>query len=245
MDFIETLTQRHSIRSFSERPVPQEVLNALLNQALKSPSWSNTQPYCVAIAQGELRNQLAQELTEKFNRVSKWQAANPLKKLWSLLTNNPLPDGDFKPIIHYPKDLQPRRQATGVGLYQPLGIARDDHQARQEQMAKNFCFFDAPVVLFIFMHKGLGVYSALDSGIFLQSLMLAATNAGLGTCAQGALAAWRSPIEKYFSIPSQYQLLTGLSLGYPSQDPVNQFQPERRQVAEISLPATQQLSADE
>jgi nitroreductase len=236
MDFVDVLESRRSIRAFSDQPVSREQVDALLARALESPSWSNTQPYKVAVAMGADLEGLREELSTRFARATALQKASLPAKLAGALKGGVMPDGDFKPIIHYPQDLQPRRVATGIGLYQTLGIGREDRAARDAQMARNFRFFDAPAALFLFVHEGLGVYSALDAGIFMQSLMLAATNEGLGTCAQGALALWRSPVAARFEIPRQYKLLCGLSLGYPLDAPVNRFKPARRALEEILLP---------
>ncbi len=126
--------------------------------------------------------------------------------------------------------------ATGMGLYEVLGIERSDKKARDEQMARNFVFFDAPVAIFAFIHPGMTHTALLDLGIMLQSLMLSATNKGLGTCAQGALAIWRSPVEKYFNIPKDYKLVCGLALGYPEQDKVNEYRPEKISLDELLIP---------
>jgi nitroreductase len=236
MDFTEVLESRRSIRAFSDQPVSREQVDALLTRALESPSWSNTQPYKVAVAMGVDLEALRDELSARFARATALQKASLPAKLAGAFRGGVMPDGDFKPILKYPEDLQPRRVATGIGLYSALQIGRDDRAARDAQMARNFRFFDAPAALFVFIHEGLGVYSALDAGIFMQSLMLAATNEGLGTCAQGALALWRSPVAERFEIPRQYKLLCGLSLGYPLDEPVNRFKPARRAVDEILLP---------
>lgn len=236
MNLSEVLQQRHSIRDFLPKPVPAEVIDRLLDQALAAPSWSNTQPYRVAVATGGMRDQLAARLSARFARAQTLQR----RPLWQQMVlgtiQGTLPDGDFRPILKYPPELQQRRAATGHGLYRHLGIAREDHAARDRQMARNFEFFGAPVVMFLFVHEGLGVYSALDAGIFLQNLMLLATEAGLGTCAQGALAIWRSPLEEVFAIPEHYKLICGLALGYPSDHVVNTFRPETRTLEELRIP---------
>ncbi|MDF1820076.1 MAG: nitroreductase family protein [Alcanivoracaceae bacterium] len=244
MEFSSVLASRNSVRAFKDTAVPEALLEALLGQALQAPSWSNTQPYHVAVARGPVLADLREALGERFRRASKLSRAPWYAKLLAPFSGA-LPDGDFKPILKYPDDLQPRRVATGKGLYRHLGIAREDHAARDAQMARNFAFFDAPVAMFLFVHKGLGHYSTLDAGIFLQSLMLAATDAGLGTCAQGALALWRSPVEKHFRIPAPYKLLCGLSLGYPADDPVNQFRPQRISVEQLCLPPRQARGNDQ
>lgn len=228
MEFADVMAARHSVRAFQDTPVPDALLEKVLAQAVTSPSWSNTQPYQLAVAHGPVLAQLRDELPRRFDQLAGLQKAPMLSKALAWLRRSEgLPDGDFPPVVNYPDDLQPRRVATGVGLYQLLGIGREDKQARHEQMAQNFRFFNAPVAVFVFIHGGLGVYSALDAGIFLQSLMLSATDAGLGSCAQGALGLWRSPLERHFAIPAHYQLLCGISLGYPTDDTINRFQPEK------------------
>lgn len=66
--------------------------------------------------------------------------------------------------------LQPRRRETGHGLYALLGIGRNDGAARDRQMRRNFEFFGAPTVIFLFAHKGLREFSVLDAGIYLQTV---------------------------------------------------------------------------
>ncbi|GAA5136042.1 nitroreductase [Alloalcanivorax gelatiniphagus] len=237
MEFIDVLNARHSVRAFTGQAVPEAVLRRLLERAAGSPSWSNTQPYQVAVATGPVLEDLRQQLSSRFERLAPLQNAPAWKKALAVLRRDRgLPDGDFRPVQRYPDDLQPRRVATGRGLYELLGIGRKDHQARHRQMAANFRFFDAPAALFLFTHRGLGVYSVLDAGIYLQTLMLAAVDEGLGSCAQGALGLWRSPLERHFEIPSHYQLLCGLSLGYPDLGaPINRFRPEKLPAASLTL----------
>ncbi len=237
MEFIDVLNARHSARAFTREPIPEDRLQRVLERAAAAPSWSNTQPYQIALAQGADLAALGDELSERFERLAPLQRAPAWKKALAAVRRSPaLPDGDFRPVIKYPDDLQPRRVATGKGLYRHLGIGRDDKQARHQQMAANFRFFGAPTALFLFVHKGLGVYSVLDAGIFLQTLMLAATDEGLASCAQGALGLWRSPLEKRFRIPRHYQLLCGVSLGFAADQPVNRFRPEKLPGSELMIP---------
>lgn len=236
MEFRQVLESRHSVRAFSDRAVDETLLEDLLTRSLAAPSWSNTQPYQLAVATGDVLEALRSALSERFQRANALQQAPLWRKLAGVVRGGVMPDGDFKPVLKYPEDLQPRRVATGLGLYKALGIERNDRAGRDEQMARNFRFFDAPVAIFVFVHEGLGVYSALDAGIFLQSLMLSATDAGLGTCAQGALALWRSPLEAHFDIPARYQLLCGVSLGYALDAPVNHFRPGRQPLASLLVP---------
>jgi nitroreductase len=120
-------------------------------------------------------------------------------------------------------------------MYEILGVVRGDRTARDQQWAKNYSFFGAPVELFIYVHKSLHIYAASDAGLMMQNLMLSAHAHGLGTCAQGAVAIWDDVVRKEFNVPKGYRLLCGISLGYPSDSPVNNFKANRIDVEELTL----------
>lgn len=225
------IRSRRSVRDFLPDPIPPSVLDAVLADANWAPSWSNTQPYRVAVATGAVRDRIAAQLCDNFDHGMAAQHGGAWAKLKLLVTRRGLPDGDFKTQFDYPEDLQPRRRDTGRGLYQLLGIDRHDLAARDRQMRRNFEFFGAPTALFLFAHKGLHEFSVLDAGIWLQTLMLSAHAHGLATCAQGALATWAGPVRQAFSVPAPYQLICGVSIGYASSHTVNQYNPGRGDVA--------------
>ena len=154
----------------------------------------------------------------------------------ALVTRKGLPDGDFKVHFEYPADLISRRRATGFGLYKLLGIDRNDLAARNAQMRKSFTFFGAPTAKFIFVHRDLHEYAVLAAGIFLQSLMLSAEAHRLATCAQGALATYAGPVRTVFDVPAPYKLICGLLISYAADDPVNQYNPGRGDVAALKTP---------
>lgn len=214
------LRDRRSVRDFSDREVPPDLVQAILDDARWSPSWSNTQPYKIAVASGALRERVRAGL------LACYDAKAP-------------PDGDFDNRLNYPDELQPRRRATGFGLYRILGIGREDAVARDRQMRRNFEFFDAPVALFVFVHGGLGDYAVVDGGILVQSILLAARARGLGTCALGALATWASPVRAAFDVPPGYKLLCGIALGWASDHAVNAYSPGRLPLADSLLPPRQ------
>jgi nitroreductase len=236
MEFNNIIQTRRSIRSFSDKEVSDEVLEELLCTALESPSSSNSQPYKIAIALGEVAKQIASDLQDKFRRSSAIQKQPLPKKLLSAMTSDAMPDSDFKPILgKYPGVFQKRRVDTGMGLYKALGIKREDKKARDEHMEKNFAFFHAPVALFFFVDPRMKHTALVDAGIYMQTLMLAATDKGLGTCAMGALGIWRSPLDKHFDIPKEYKLVCGMALGYPDENVVNQYRPDKLTLDELLI----------
>ena len=235
MDVSAALHERRSIRDFKPDPIPEALLAAVLEDARWSPSWSNTQPYRVALAKGPARDALAAELCEQFDIGMAVRRGSALKKLVGLVTRKGMPTPDVAVPMKYPGDLQPARQATGFGLYRLLGISRDDYAARNAQMRRNYEFFGAPVISFVFVHRDLGMYAALDAGVFIQSLMLSAHTHGLGTCAQAALALWATPVRERFKVPAHYKLLVGVAIGFASAHPVNEYNPGRLPVEGLLL----------
>ena len=67
MEFQDVMAQRHSVRAFTDQPVSDTLLNGLLARACAAPSWSNTQPYQIAVARGEVLESLRRELPDVMN----------------------------------------------------------------------------------------------------------------------------------------------------------------------------------
>lgn len=239
MEFNEALYSRRSIRGFLDREVEQDVLDAILTDAIESPSSSNTQPFKLAVATGDVCKEIGQDLLANYKVINKFQRQPLLLKALNFFFSKSKPDGDYVPMLgKYPGIFQERRIHTGKGLYKIWGIKRGDRKARDASLAKNFTFFDAPVAIFIFLHPGMKHTAFIDTGLMMQSLMLSATARGLGTCAQGSLGMWRSPLEKHFDIPEGYKLVCGISLGYPdTEDPANEYRPEKISLEELVIPS--------
>lgn len=235
-EFSQFLASRRSTRDFLPTPIPRETIDAILTDAMTAPSWSNTRPYMVAVATGEVRDRISNELLRRWEVARKALNGSWWDKILFALRGDALPSSDYHVYRPYPKDLLPRSQKIGRELYTHLGIPRGDREARDAQWARNFDLFGAPVALFVFTHKGLPTYSASDAGLFMENLMLSAHARGLGTCAEGALAIWSTPVKKEFDVPKNYKLLCGIVLGYPSGDSANTFQAERLPISDITVP---------
>ena len=229
-DFSEFVRSRRSIRSFKPEPIPEELLQRVLEDAKWGPSWTNTQPYFLAIASGEKRDRLAAAYLKLFDESLDVQHKKKFAFVKMFFSGKGKPDGDYKTYLPYPEELKQYRTKTGVGLYSLLGIARDDRKARDAQWRKNFEFFGAPTVIFVFVHDGLKQFAAQDAGIMEQTLMLSALANGLGTCPQGAIPTWASPVRAEFDIPKNYKFITAIAIGYPTDDVINTYNPGRREI---------------
>ena len=222
-EFSQFLASRRSTREFSSTPIPQDLLDQVLTDALTAPSWSNTRPFKVAVAQGEVRDAISAEFLNRWSVLSKIMRKGILNKLRIVYSRYGLPTSNRSIAKPYPAELKPRAERVGKELYELFGVQRGDRDARDQQWAKNYSFFGAPVELFIFVHKSLHIYAASDAGLMMQNLILSAHAHGLGTCAQGAVGIWEDVVRKEFEISKDYRLLCGIALGYSSDSPINKF----------------------
>ena len=82
------------------------------------------------------------------------------------------------------------RRTLGYQMYSIMGVERDDKRGRMEAMNLNFQFFGAPVAIIVTLDREMGPPQWSDVGMFMQTFMLAAREAGLHTCAQEAWSNW-------------------------------------------------------
>ncbi len=222
-EFSQFAASRRSTRDFLPTPIPRDVLDQVLTDALTSPSWSNTRPFKVAVATGEIRDAISSEFLNRWGVLSKIMRKGWLNKLRIVYSRYGLPTSNRSIAKPYPAELKPRAERVGRDLYELFGVQRGDRDARDKQWAKNYSFFGAPVELFIFVHKSLHIYAASDAGLMMQNLILSAHAHGLGTCAQGAVGIWEDVVRKEFEISKDYRLLCGIAIGYPTDSPINKF----------------------
>ena len=227
------LASRRTTRDFLPTPVPQDVIDQLLTDSLTAPSWSNTRPFKVAVATGEVRDRISNEFLSRWNVLSKIMRRGIKNKFRLLISRYGLPTSNRSIVKPYVPELKPRAERVGRELYTLFGVARGDREARDKQWAKNYSFFGAPVELFIYIHKSLHIYAASDAGLMMENLILSAHARGLGTCAQGAVNIWDDVVRREFDIPKEYRLLCGMAIGYPSDSPVNSFKANRIGVEEL------------
>ena len=87
-------------------------------------------------------------------------------------------------------------------MYATLGIEREDKAGRLAQFAKNIDFFGAPAAIFCFVERQMGPPQWSDLGMFLQTFMLLAQEAGLDTCPQEAWAVYEQAVSEFVGAPA-------------------------------------------
>lgn len=218
MSVEDAIIGRQSTREFiPDKPVPHATIEKILKIAGRAPSGSNIQPWKVWVVTGEARDAIAKACHDRHEAG----------------------DEDSREYNYYPvKWREPyigRRRETGWGLYGLLGIEKDDKDKMKHQHGRNYLFFDAPVGIFFTIDRDMELGSWLDTGMFIQSVMLAARAEGLETCPQAAFCNFHHTVMELLGAPDDQMLVCGMSLGYPVPGShVNTFRTSRIDVNEFT-----------
>lgn len=209
MTLVNAICQRRSIRGFLDQPVPQALLDEIFQLAGKAPSNCNVQPWKVYVASGALKDRLRQQMTE---RVKQGIPKNP--------------DYDYRG--DFEGEYRKRQVECAVAMYSKMGITRDDREGRQYAVLRNYQFFDAPHIAFVGMDRSFGTTVAVDVGMYAQTLMLAMTAFGLGSCPMGTMRDYPDLVRAAFGIGDEIGILFGIAFGYEDPEiPANQTRTSR------------------
>lgn len=214
---MNAIQDRHSVRAFTDQPVSRETIEIILRTAQQSPSGGNLQPWHVYVTAGE-------------------DKAAFIKKVQASIREHPAGEPGSPDI--YPKGLKEpykaRRAQCGYDMYSALGIPKEDKMAGIMQVMKNFDFFGAPVGIFFAIDKQMGRPQWSHMGMYIQTLMLAAVERGLGTCPQEAWMLRHQTVRDHFAIPDEMDFYCGLALGYPdTAAAINNYRTERARLDEV------------
>jgi nitroreductase len=218
MDIAEAIHNRKSTRAFQPKPVPKTIIEKILDAARWAPSWGNTQPWEFLVVGGETLKKIGKEFSR---RVAGHVKDNP---------DIPMP-----PIPQeWPEPYQSRYMAVGKGLFDTLGMARDDKAARAAHYQRMYSFFEAPAVIYVLTGETLGRYGLFDCGSVTQTVCLLAEREGLGTCILAAAVRHPDVIRTHVPVPPGKKFVIGIAVGYPDTDsPYNRFRSSRVPLEEI------------
>jgi len=215
MELLEGIETRRSCRGFNSTPIKKEIIEQVLKAGARSPSYTNTQPWEVAVVTGKKKDQLGELLRAKSIAGETPNADLPLPKNWPLA-------------------LDTRAREHGARRFKALGIDRANEQQRKDMQLQNLRFYSAPCALFLFMEKGLPLWSIYDMGLFTQTLCLAARTFGLETCLQASIVNYAGAVRDFLGLPNSKTLVIGLSMGYPDWDaPLNAYCSTRIAIGEF------------
>jgi|TARA_B110000263_G_scaffold249235_1_gene266237 nitroreductase len=187
----EAVQHRATIRGFLQDPVSDEEIQQLLEVSARAPSGGNVQPWRIYVINGQSM--------ERFRTFMEDQKASE--------SEYPVyPEGLHEPY-------RTNRYALGEAMYEKMGVGREDKAARYAHLARNFDFFDAPAAFFCFVDRKMGSAQWSDLGMFLQTFMLLAVEAGLDTCPQEAWANHWKAVQNFVQAPDNEMLFCGMAIG--------------------------------
>ena len=211
MDIIEAIRERKSVRAFKRDPVSREVLKDIIEQALRAPSWANTQPWEFALVTGKKLEEIQKGFLERVGQ-------------------DPCPD--VARPYEFPEPYLSRIQALA-----PKDKKFTDEDMKMRQM-ENFRHYGAPAVIYLllgrpfyYQEKGINAWSLYDCGAVVQTIMLLATSYGLGTVAQAQAVVFPDIIRRVVPIPESKLIALGIAIGYPDWDnPVTKIRTQRESI---------------
>jgi len=216
MELNEAVLGRRSIRAFLPDPVPREKIRKIVELARWAPSWGNTQPWEIVVADGEKTSRLAEAFVEELT------AGKPVR------SDLPMP-------TDFPEVNKSRYTGLGRDLLTYLGVARDDAEGRMQHYLNMFRFFGAPAVIYLAMDGRLNVpYACLDFGSIGTTICYAAFQEGLGTIYLAASMQYPDIVRNVLEIPEDKKVVIGIATGFPHPDaPAALFRSSRAPVEEI------------
>jgi len=215
MDVSEAVDSRKSIRAFLDKAVDDSLIKELLEKTSRSASGGNLQPWQIYVINGDTMNSF-----HKFQ--SEW--TEPETPAYAI----------------YPENLKEpyktSRYEVADDMYSLLGIAREDKEERFKQVLKNYEFFGAPAAFFCFVDRQMGRPQWSDLGMFLQTFMLLAREAGLDTCPQEAWAMKQESVTTFVEAPEELMLFCGMAIGYQDEsEKVNELRTSRRPIEDWTV----------
>ncbi|WP_040496455.1 nitroreductase [Ilumatobacter nonamiensis] len=206
MDVTEAVNRRKSVRAFLPDPVDDDLLAELLTKASRSPSGGNVQPWRIYVLNGDSMARFREFLSDREPGPSAYDI--------------------YPPKLHEP--YRSSRYKIGEQMYASIGIEREDKAGRFAQFAKNLDFFGAPAAIFCFIDRVMGPPQWSDLGMFLQTFMLLAQEAGLDTCPQEAWAVHEPAVMEFGDVPEELRLFCGVAIGKADEEhPINSVESER------------------
>lgn len=202
MEFSQVVQARRSDRSFAEeRPVTKSVLEDIVSEAGRAPSWANSQPWKIYIATGQTLARIKEDHLQRAQRGQQGRAdlETMHRQDWSLQAQQNMTDWN--------------RSISGY-----LGSAH-----MQDFVMAQAYLFHVSAIAYLTIPEPAPAWALMDMGAFAQTLMLSATNHGIGSINAYEMVKYPEPVRAAMGIPSNELLALGIALGYADNAYINDF----------------------
>ena len=196
----QAITERRSIRGFTDAPVERALLEEIIALANRAPSSMNTQPWHLHVLTGEPLERVRRGNTER-------------------MVAGVTPTRDIEDYAAYEGEHRKRQIEIAVQLFEAMGIARHDAERRQDWVMRGFRQFDAPVSIVVCFDRALlnNTIAHFDTGAMTYGLVLAAWSRGLGAVINGQGIMQSPVVREVADIPEDQAILTCVALGWPDE----------------------------
>ena len=192
----EVMKQRHSVRYFLSKPIPEETLKEIMELSLLTPSWGNSQPWNLYIASGN--------------------TLKDIKKEWISRSKEGIKGcSDIEP--GHRTDFSERCQNNMNDVMKCYGGILNDPQVKL-LLDANYELFNAPTLVYITIPKKRTQYCLFDSGAIEMSVMLAAKEKGIDSVPAYAAINYPDILRKYLKISDDEDIVIGIALGYEDKE---------------------------
>lgn len=213
MKLTEAINSRHSVRQFTDQPVDRDLIKKVVKLAQRAPSWVNSQPWQVYCAMGKSLAQIKTAYHEE-----------------DLAGNHGYPDLAVMSREDWSDGTQANMKQWRHGIVHHFATFDEAHQQMTEASQT---LYNSPVILYITIPKASPDWSVLDAGAFGQTLMLAATDLGLGSIPTYNSVRFPDILHQILDVPDDERFIEWISLGYEKKAKINSYRSERRPLGEV------------
>jgi nitroreductase len=185
--------ERRSVRNYTEDPVPQEILNRILDAGRYGPTGSNSQNVHYVVLKSPDQISQLREMTIRFHsKIYSWARGRLSGILFSLIAG--------RKTLDYLRDSFPKIE----------------YAYEQMRKGEDRLFYHAPVVLLTHAESW-DICSSFNCSVALYNCSLMAHTFGLGCCFNGYLVSAVNhdrKIKRWLGVPGGHQCYSAMTLGY-------------------------------
>ncbi|QGY40492.1 hypothetical protein GM415_10270 [Pseudodesulfovibrio cashew] len=183
---MDAITKRHSVRTFTEKPVSNDQLDALFQAARLAPSSLNSQPWRYKAVRD--KSLLTEFGKKEISRTQAWLAGAGAIIVCCADTEGYVRDSQASAFFYRENDLIKGDTMKGI----------DEYVERESSAAESARFGAA----------------AMNVGISISFMMLRAVELGLGTCWVGMFN--EQKIKDMLGLPPGLRIVGLLAVGHPA-----------------------------
>ena len=179
----------------------------IISTSLLSPSWTNSQPWKLYVAQGK--------------------ALDEIKKIWESNYNKKVEAKPDIPLAHRDAFSELSQKNMGELISSFKEFSKDDI------MKYNYIIFNAPVVIYFTLNKGYSNWSIYDLGSITMALMLSAKDRGVDSIPAASVIVWPDVLRKILKIPDNEDIIVGVALGYEEKCLANDYRANKLKIEDV------------